>query len=461
MSEIRAEKLRPDVLITALASRLADLQGSRIDLDASLIVAPNTVPEAGRRALIAGYLFAALEQRVELGDTGFVPVEALHSELAEVVPGLESEEVRFVARFLDVDREIRYQELIDGQVDDYTTRGWSRLVQYQSKRDRLRLTDAGRLWLQIQHHRDNWLFQDKDIEKLVVAIKNGLFEQIPGVAAQAVSSLRWQNQHLTKIIESPSFHELVHQYRQRRDHISGMMKRCHVAAMQALELLGTDAIAAKHEVWASSVGEDRGLPLLYLREHTSRVHRATESLRRNWTRLLDIVQQNRRPMIGVQRFDLALDRYLAAPPEVQVDRIFLDGICGWGHPSPTFSVLDIVGSFPDGIEASLQDGLSFDCSETPSRRKMRTWLAAHREMLLARLANHHPHSLFDLVEAGDLPIPDIAAVSAVFGLYVITDPFGAQYRIWVEHSGGHVFRDTRDHRVTASDVTVRLVQEAP
>lgn len=455
MAIVNADRLRPDVLVTALASRLADLQNSRIESDTDAPISPpTTAPDAGRRCLVAGHLLAALEGRIETGGTGFVPLNVLYDQLANSIPNLNIEELRFVARFLDVDREIRYQEISEGSAEERVTRGWSRLVRYQARFDRVKLTDAGRLWIRVLRHREHWLFEDKEIEKLLVSIRSGLFEQIPPIATETVTSIRLFSETLTSIIESPSFDELVRQYVERREYFSGVIERCHVSALSALELLQTDAIAEAHDHWQLlHSAEVVSLPRLY--EHVSRVHRATESLRRSWAALLDMVLQDRRPMIGILRFDVAIDRYIADPPTEEVDRILLDGIAGWGSGVPLFTGPDIVGTLAAGIEPETPTGPSFDCDVSPARRQIRSWLATNRAVLLQALHDGTPKRIFDLFDAGIAP--SLSTLAAAFGVYVISDPLGGRHRIVVEQQGHKLLDRTLDgHRIRATDVTIRL-----
>jgi hypothetical protein len=453
-----ADRLPIDVLVTAMASRLADLQGARVAPESPTIVAPISQAEAGRRAFIAGSMLTCLEGRLEHGESGFVPLGIVASQLAAIVPGLNTEELRFCARFLDVDREIRYQEVVDGACQDRVTRGWSRLIRYQSRLDRVKLTDAGRLWIRVLRHREHWLFEDKEVEKIVVAINNGLWEQIPAIVSDVVTSIRLFNEHLTGILESPSFRELIRQYMDRRSHFSTMIERCHSASLQALELLRTEAMAARHSEWTRMASDD-ATPLSVLYEQVSRVHRATESLRRNWATLLDTVQQDKRPRLGVLRFDLALDKFITEPPSGAASAAMLDGLGGWGNDGDMLSVLDFEGALPEAVEPDAANGVEIDVGITRAGERMQSWLLRNRSRLLAVLKDG-PKSLFDLLADPMLAIDRMSDVSAVFGVYLIADPLGLQHRVCVESRPGALATlDLDGHRLTVSDVVLRLAAE--
>ena len=449
--------LPPDVLITALASRLADLQGARVDPDSSAITPPTTQGDAGRRALVAGHLLAALEQRLETGDSGFVPLSVVADGLKEKIVGLELEELRFCVRFLDVDREIRYQQVVDGVVQDHRTRTWSRLVRYQARLDRVKLSEAGRLWIRVLRHREHWLFEDKEVEKIVAALHGGFFDRIPDIAAEVVTSIRLFNEHLTAILESPSFRELVRQYLQHRAHFSGMIDRCHLAAIQALEIVGTQDAATRHENWLPAAGA-RGISLGELRVHVVRVHRATESLRRRWDELLDAVQQEQRPRVGLVRFDLALDAFLAMPPSEDAMRSMLDGLGGWGSDADYLSILDVEGCLPEAIEPEAPAGAEFDLNAAPVNAKMQSWLTRHRARLLAAL-KAGPKSLFEFLDDGMLAIETPFDIAGLFGTYVMVEPFGKRVAVVVERREGLKAVDRVGHRLTASDIRLRLEEK--
>lgn len=203
--ENQAEGIPGDVLVTAMASRLADLQDSKAQDEASSISSPKSNDDAGRRALIAGSVFSFLERQIERGDTGYVSLNKVFSQLEGVIPNLVIEELRFVVRFLDVSRMLRYQNITDDAIEERSIREWSRLLMYQAKLDRIKLTSAGRLWLRVLKHREHWLFEDKEVEKLHIAIAQGIFEQVPIISSEIITSIRLFNEHLTEILESPSF----------------------------------------------------------------------------------------------------------------------------------------------------------------------------------------------------------------------------------------------------------------
>ena len=448
----------PDVLVTALASRLADLQSARIDTDANVISAPGTQGGvAGRRALVAGNLLNALEQRLVAGDSGFAPLSVIADNLKDIIHDLEIGELRFCARFLDVDRDINFKLPVDGKFIDHKATDWTRLLRYQARLDRVKLTEAGRIWIRVLRNREQWLFEDKEVEKIISALHGGLFEQIPSIATAVVTSIRLFNEHLTIILESPSFRELLSQYLQRRAHFSEMIERCHVAAISALERVGSKETAAKHEEWAGIVGE-RAVAIATIRGHIDRVHRATESLRRSWAELLDLVQQDKRPRVGLIRFDLVLDEFVENPATEAASQALLDAIGGWGTDADFYSILDNIGCLPEAVEPDTDVGVEFEIVVNAAKANFQSWLQLHRAVILDAL-NTGPKSLFDFVDLPSVGISHPNDISGLFGVYIVSKPFGKALRIEVAHRSGLRSIDRFGYRVTASDLVLRIVSE--
>ena len=120
----------PEILITALASRLVDLQSARIDEDAAQLKAPDPTPNAEHRAYVAAALLFFLDRVLLDGATEFVGIQSVHQGLQDAGYILTEEQLRFSARYLGSEREIRY---LNENNEPLTTRNLSQLVRYQAR----------------------------------------------------------------------------------------------------------------------------------------------------------------------------------------------------------------------------------------------------------------------------------------------------------------------------------------
>lgn len=457
--ETSAEHLPVDVALTALTSRLGELQVSRIgEINNPIQTPPDPSNEAAKRQFIASRLISELERRLEAGELGFVSVGVLYEDIAPDIPDLSPEELNFVVRFLNMDREIRY---ITGNVNkefsQRSTRAWTRLVRYQPRHDRVKLTDAGRLLIRLIRRRDSWLFEDKEIEKLVQALHSGLFDQVPKIANNSVMSIRELNLDLARITERPNQREIVDAYLERKEHISGMISRCLRSAHSGIELLNTEEIRDRHELWVESQQYEARISLGELAEIVSRVHRATESLSRNWDSLLGKVAENKRALIGVMRFDRFIDHYLSHPPKPEIDDFFLDGVFGWGRSTTLHSVMDVAGSLPPEVAPPTKRITTYNISETVDQRKLRRWLTKHQDAILAKLSSGEKVTLKQFVTEGRIDVQSSSDIAALMGLYVVGDSMGKQHRLVVETRGDEFVQfDRFHHRFTVTDMCIRL-----
>jgi hypothetical protein len=419
-----AAELPVDVLVTALTSRLADLQSARSDIDSQHIVAPQTFDGADRRALIASHLLSALEQRLIEGSSGFVAISIVTETICARLLNATQEEIRYCARFLDVDREIRFRR--DGDDETRTTRSWTRLVRYQTRLDRVKLTEAGRLFLKVLRHRRDWLYEDKHVEMLTRALHSGLFDDIPRLCQEILASLRLFNEQLTAIRESPSIRTMAEQYEQRRTHFTTMLDRALQAALTAMELLNTQDV---QEALARFLEQNptAGLSHASLRRALNLVHQATESLHRNWARFLHDLQRSKRQPLGVVRFDEVRAEFLKRPPSTETLTALLAGCGGWLPQSQLLSVSSFIGTLPMRDVPAVVEPVVFDDDPalTSDLDVFSSWLRRHASEIIAALKKG-PVKLSTLLAAGaiaDLPLESGSDLGGLVGAYVVPEPF--------------------------------------
>jgi hypothetical protein len=455
--EQRADRLPPDVLITALSSRLCDLQWSRIDDEAMAISPPATTEGAGRRALIAGCLLEELERKASEGDTGYIPLSVLFENIVEVIPDLKNEELRFIARFLHTDREVKYDLALEEEVSQRSTRNWTRLVNYQDKYKRIKLDKAGRLWIRILKHRDHWLFEDKEVEKMLSAINGGLFERIPAIATEAVTSIRLFDEQLTSIAESASFEKLIASYMEHREHYNSMIENCRTASSDAEQRLLDDEVRRNFETWQEK-NPDSYLSLAILREHVIKVLRATESLNRRWAETTQLTVKKKSALFGVPRLDIAIDQYLLNPPEETVDRNLIDGLCGWSDEEYSLSLSDLYGSLPIEDEPENTNSLEYDLSAHRDSRAKSSWLRKNQERIIAILSDGNPKTIQELSAELELKKPN--DLLALFCAFSTDNPLGNKVQLKQEYSGEDIVIHLPEYRVMTSKTLIRTEEDS-
>lgn len=450
----QAADLPADVLITALSSRLADLQSARSDQDSTQIHAPQAHDGADRRAYLAGHLLITLEQHLIEGGSGYVALPIMGERIRQAQPNVSDDELRYCARFLDVDRVIHFRREADGASGQ--TRAWTRLISYQPRYDRLKLTDAGRLFLKILKHRRDWLYEDKHVEMLVRAIQSGFFEEVPRLTQDIIASLRLFNEQLTQIRESPSIREMAEQYVERRTHFTEMLSRANEAALQARELLTTAAASAALQKYPL----ESGINGAAIRSCIELVLQATEGLNRNWAKLLADLQDSSRERLGIIQFEAVIDKFLAEPPSTEAMLSLLAGSCGWVMRGQFASITSVQGALsplqePEAPTTSVFDD---DPAQVEDDQEFGSWLAKHAQELLAAL-RAGPLRLSDILASGRVEQLAIASMDDLIGLlgaYVIQTPFGQDITVTAHLAPGYLRQTFDGFAVLASDVMLSL-----
>ncbi len=411
----------PEILITALASRLVDLQSARNDQDAVQLNAPDPTPNAEQRAYAAAALLFSLDRALLDGKTEFVGIHVLHQGLQDAGYAVTEDQLRFCARFLCTEREVRY---LNENCEPLKTRDMSQLVRYQARQDRVKLTLAGQHFVKMVRHTSEWLYADKDIEKLGRAIRSGLFSDIGRLCGEIQTTLRMENEKITALRESPSSEAMLSQYIEHREHFSEMLDNALKAALDAKEILGTENTRHRLETFNATQAE-HPISRRALKDAVSIVHQATESLSRNWSGLLEDLQNNKRQQIGVLRFDKIINAFVENPPTEKAMTSFLAGCCGWIQRPQIVGVDVMIGQLSPVIEPKEKLEMVFDMdpSEADGNSELQSWITRYGREILQAL-EHGPVLMTDLIRntgLPDCPIHSIAEFSDAIGIYSIHD----------------------------------------
>ncbi|MAC24728.1 MULTISPECIES: hypothetical protein [Marinobacter] len=414
-------EIPPEILITALASRLVDLQSARIDEGAAQLKAPEPTPNAEHRAYVAAALVFSLDKALLDGATEFVGIQSLHQRLQDSGYMLSEEQLRFSARFLGSEREIRY---LNEDNEPLTTRNLSQLVRYQARQDRVKLTMAGQQFVRMVRHTGEWLYADKDVEKLSIAIRSGLFSDIGRLCGEIQTTLRMQNERITALRENPSSEVFLAEYLEHREHFSEMLDSALKAALDAKENLGTEDTRRRLDIF-NSARPDYPIHRRSLYDVVSVVHQATESLSRNWSGLLKDLQNDKRQQMGVLRFDRILDAFVNNPPTEKAMTAFLAGCCGWIQRPQIIGVDAIIGKLSPAMEPKEKPDIVFDMDPAAdeANTELQSWIARNGPAILKALEQGPIHLVDLITNAGlpDCPIQSITEFGEAIGIYSIHD----------------------------------------
>lgn len=102
-------------------------------------------------------------------------------------------------------------------------------------------------------HQD-WLYEDKDVERIPASIERGVFEDIPRICDEVIGNLRALNERLTEIEESPTYESLRTEFQERGRQYREMLNMAGIALSRALTALASPGTRERFERWRSFRG---------------------------------------------------------------------------------------------------------------------------------------------------------------------------------------------------------------
>ena len=411
------------ILLIASSMRAVDLFDSGLSLDAPQVITPQAKPGSGIRLGLMNAVLEALDRLAADGAAGYVEMESLVREICKSVEAVSAKEVMFVCRFLDADRECLYLDPRDGH--EKSTRSRTRLLQYDNRRDRVKLSDAGRFFLRIGNVSRNWLYEDKQAAKIVQAIRLGEFADVEQFSLDHARALRELAVTINRQIEAPLIDDAASSYMERRGAIDSMMQE----AAKNILLAKSELLAPSTHDQLARFNQDRGdaeITLGRLRSLLDGAHRAMESASRTWAKFLTYVQEGGRKQLGVVNFEQIADGLLSGKTPCDQAAAAVAGVLGWAQSPVLISVAEVMAVLPPVETEETEAPLVFANDDFGIPAALQTWIERHYEALREALSRG-PQLLSSLIDDGVLDVPpleSIEEVSAAFGAFVVPNPLG-------------------------------------
>ena len=415
--------------------RAVDLFDSGLSLDAPQVTTPQARPGAGMRLGLMNVILEALDAMAADGAAGYVDIESLAREIGKSIEAVSAKEVMFVCRFMDADRECLYVDPRDGR--EKGTRSRTRLVHYDNRRERVKLSDAGRFFLRMGNISRNWLYEDKHAAKIVQAIRLGEFADVEQFTLDHTRALRELAVTINTQIEAPSLDDTAASYMERRAAIDSMMQETTKNILQAKGELLAPSTRDQLEKFNLDRGEAQ-ITLGRLRWLLDGAHRAMESASRTWAKFLACVQDGGRKQLGVVRFDEIADRLLSGKTFGTLAEPLVAGVLGWTQSAAMISVAEVMAVLPPVEPRETETPLVFFNNDLASPANLETWIERNYDALRKALLDG-PQLLSSLIDDGVLNVPPLESVeeiSAAFGTFVVPNPLG-------ESEAVEVIADTR------------------
>src|SRR6266849_4683780 len=428
-----------EVRLVATVARLLDLQNSRRERGSrstNIAQQPQVSTAAGYYLWLGLQTIQLLHRHAKQGSSGPVPVARLHEELSGKIGHIARSDLEYCLSFLSLEREIRYLDPNSLPAEESrVTQTPTQLLRFDKRFGQVRLSDAGRLLMRISALHQDWLYEDKDVERIPASIERGVFEDIPRICDEVIGNLRALNERLTEIEESPTFESLRAEFEERGRQYREMLTMAGMALKRSLSALGSPVTRERFERWRSF----RGIEDLEIEDalsHVEAVHHALHSLERHFVEFIKNIQSRRRAPLGVVRFQEVCQRLVySAPSHEALLHLFAD-LGPWRARSIWFHPSDFVGrEDPRAGRVAVSGAVFEDRPAETAQERFQSFLERNRSWMLARLCEG-PVTLSDLVTETDLTFLDGESPASFFGVFSLPDEIAdGEVKIFVGLSG--------------------------
>lgn len=422
-------ELPHSVLLVATVARLLDLHGSKRKRGSRLTNVPRPPeigPDAGFYLTVGLHIIAALHQHALKGSSGPVPIAKLHEEIGSTIGDLTRPDLEYCLTCLSTEREICYLDERSLPLEDgRSAQSPTKLLRFDRRFGQVAMTDAGRLLMRIGALHQDWIYEDKDVERIPAAIERGIFEDIPRVCEEVIGNLRSLNERLTEIEESPTFESLRAEFQQRGRQYREMLRMAGEALARSLTALGSPGTRDRFERWRSF----RGIEDLEIEDvlgYVEAVHQSLHSLERHFVEFLRNIQSRRRAPLGGIRFQDVAQRLVYAAPAHDALINLLGDLGPWRVGIASFHPMDFIGRADLFADAGPGKQTTFDEAPTPGAHdRFQSFLERNRDWLLNRLSQG-PLAFSELVQSGGLTFESDESPANFFGVFMLPEEVGAE-----------------------------------
>lgn len=441
-------------MLSALGSRLTHLQSTRYSEESSNIQGVDTHSENAKNGWVAEWILSYLMDRVLEGQSGYVSTQHIAQLIQQERPEINEERVRFIARFLSVDCEFHF---VNESFSPVSSRSLTKLIDYQARSDRVKLTKAGRLVHRVTNLQQDWLYEDKNVEKVLRALKNGEFSRIPSLAAEITATIGLASAEITEIREHASYQEVAQAYFKQREQFSETIQLCLEAAHKCFEFLDSREARSRMAIFIQEQGADSIMSIKLLKDVIVEICSACESLSRNFTSLIKLMQNDKTPRLGILNFNEVIDQFICSSVSEDGLRSVINDCFGWMPKTDTFSSLDL----EERLSITPLQNKPLTVRYRPGdRSKVKSWIEKNKEKLISHLKDS-PKSIVELLEIISFSGSDIKVQDVTEFFLVTNDPVKLSENL----SLGFLFAQdmqcmqAQDYRVWASNIKLRLCEE--
>lgn len=456
MSIIRM--LPPAINLLAASSRLLDLHQSR--RGESGVYVPTVPDGAGRNVGIALIVLEILRY-IELDQGfGFVTVDEIHQQLSQRVSNIEPTELEFVLESIAQEREIHYAIPGDSLEFDYgSTRQTTNLIIFADSRAQVKLTENGRLFLRICDEEQAWLYTGADASKLITALKNSKFYDLPSLCRGISNDLMSKNARLIDLLERPTRKEQCEILIADGDAIGEDLKTSKLTVQEAMKLAFDERTFDAFEEWNAKAKADFSLG--NIQAELEVLLKIIETISRRFIDFLKVAQEQKDVSVTEIHFLDIADKFVLDCDERSSDRLesFLSSILfpyfsvPFFHPSLLPGEVDFYDLMDQG-DGDKPRNRQFDLSRDDAEpvKRFREFVDRHKEKILERLSVG-PMSFSEFLTTDTFPLKPGETPLDFLGIYTTPEVLGDNTR--------HVVVGFTENRIHQKFESVTIIADDP
>lgn len=411
------------IALIASISRLYDLHQTQHERGTSVIQIPTPKPpqpSAGFHLSLGLCLIDNLHRfEMEFGP-GFHPKSKI-SDLVKIAISTATEpDIDYCIAFLCVNREIHY--LLNDSTDERSTlTADTALIEKAGNFNQIRLTEAARLLMRAKSASDQWLYEDKDVEKVVIAVERGHFHDVERFCREIISSLVGFGLRITQIEERPTMDHKRKEYASFHTYYLETLSKAQKAIAKALRLSATQAVRDKFSEWSSQQSGVDQTDFGIILTHLERVAKTIEAVNRKLLKFVENLEGASLAVAGTIKFQEIAHRLVIEPLEQKT----LWAITNSFLPTPMKNAFyypnDFVGCIEFGVQSPEPGAGIFNIKSTdiPSRQRFNEFIERNRQAIID-LLKQGPVSFSTLIDRLGFDILPGESYANFLGIYSVS-----------------------------------------
>lgn len=351
---------------------------------------------------------------------GYQSSSKVKEYVAKRISKVTDDDIDYCIRFLSQSREIHC--LVENENDEEikTRITDTALVEKAGEFSQIRLTENARLLLRIEESKGSWLYKDKDVEKIAVAIERGHFNDIGRFCKDIITSLSELGLHITQLEERPTLVTKRQEFSANHIHYSETISKAQQAITKAIALTTIEPVREKFREWAGHNGMEYDMG--FILTELERVAKTIEAINRKLMRFVQEVQGGASSTAGIIKFQDIAYRIAMDSKENEKISAYVGTLVPMPMKRSLFHPFDFVGSAELVSEQREEENISYFIDERSghAHSHLNSFIERNISVILQMLEKG-PISFSTLINRLGFTLEPGETVADFAGIYTLTE----------------------------------------